>query len=167
MNTYYTYAYLREDGTPYYIGKGRNRRAYKPHKRGNIDIKPPKNRILFLKKNLTENEAIKHEIYMIFVFGRKDNNSGILRNLTDGGEGPGSGRIFSEESKKKISNSKKGRSFNLKKYNVIDVNGNNHIVFNGLKNFCLQNNISYDTMYYGLHFRNGNCTNGWKIKYFK
>ena len=31
-----------------------------------------KSRIIFLKQNLTEEEAFKHEIYMIAVFGRKD-----------------------------------------------------------------------------------------------
>jgi hypothetical protein len=82
---YYTYAYLREDKTPYYIGKGKGDRIYSTRRRN----KQPKDksRIIFLKQNLTEEEAFKHEIYMIAVFGRKDNGTGILRNLTDGGEG--------------------------------------------------------------------------------
>jgi len=83
---YYTYAYLREDKTPYYIGKGTGRRIYSKNRKG---LKPPndKSRIIFLKQNLTEEEAFKHERYMINLFGRKDNGTGILRNRTDGGEG--------------------------------------------------------------------------------
>jgi hypothetical protein len=82
---YYTYAYLREDRTPYYIGKGKENRIYCK----NRTYKPPedKSKIIFLKQNLTEEEAFKHEKYMIAVFGRKDNGTGILRNMTDGGEG--------------------------------------------------------------------------------
>jgi hypothetical protein len=92
---YYTYAYLREDGTPYYIGKGKGFRLYVKKR---IVPLPSKDRIIYLKRNLTEQEAIKHEIYMIAVYGRKDNGTGILRNLTDGGEGT-SGRVVSEEQK--------------------------------------------------------------------
>ena len=105
---YYTYAYLREDGTPYYIGKGRGNRIYQ--KSGDV-IKPPKNknRIIFLKQNLTENNAFKHEIYMISIFGRKDLNTGILHNRTNGGEGA-SGHIQSEEAKQKRSIALKGKS---------------------------------------------------------
>ena len=86
MNDFYTYAYLREDRTPYYIGKGTGRRIYSTNRKG---LKPPKDksRTIFLKQNLTEEEAFKHEVYMIAVFGRKDNGTGILRNRTDGGEG--------------------------------------------------------------------------------
>jgi hypothetical protein len=82
---YYTYAYLREDRTPYYIGKGKRGRIYCTRKR----VKPPKDksRIIFLKQNLTEEEAFKHEKYMIAVFGRKDLGTGILHNMTAGGEG--------------------------------------------------------------------------------
>ena len=84
---FYTYAYLREDGSPYYIGKGSGNRAWAPHNR--CAVKRPKNkdRILVLKQNLSEKDAFKHEKYLISVLGRKDLGTGILRNRTDGGEG--------------------------------------------------------------------------------
>lgn len=105
---FYTYAYLREDRTPYYIGKGNGRRISNRQKR---DIKPPKDksRIILLKQNITEKEAFKHEVYMIAVFGRKDLGTGILHNRTDGGDGS-SGHIHSEETKRKMSEAKKGKT---------------------------------------------------------
>jgi hypothetical protein len=108
-NRFYTYAYLRKDRTPYYIGKGTGDRVYKKRK---SEIKPPKDntRIIYLKQNLTEEEAFKHEIYMIAVFGRKDLGTGILHNRTDGGEGS-SGVVQSDQHKKKISKANKGRTF--------------------------------------------------------
>lgn len=104
---YYTYAYLREDKTPYYIGKGNGNRAYRRRYKG---IKPPKDksRIIVLKQNLTEEEAFRHEVYMIAVFGRKDLGTGILHNRTNGGEGS-SGFVPSEETRRKMSEAKKDR----------------------------------------------------------
>jgi hypothetical protein len=107
-NRFYTYAYLREDRTPYYIGKGSGRRVYS--NKGRPCKKPTKDKIIFLKQNLTEEEAFKHEIYMIAVFGRIDLVTGILRNKTNGGDGA-SGYICSEETRKKISEVNKGRIF--------------------------------------------------------
>ena len=108
MNEFYTYAYLREDRTPYYIGKGTRNRIYSTHRKG---AKPPKDksRTIFLKQNLTEAEAFRHEIYMINVFGRKDLGTGILINKTDGGEGA-SGAIRSDETRKKMSDANKNPS---------------------------------------------------------
>jgi hypothetical protein len=103
---FYTYAYLREDGTPYYIGKGEKSRAY--NKNHNNVYVPPKDRILFLKKNLTEEQAFNHEIYMIAVFGRKNLKTGVLHDKTNGGDGS-SGRIVTENQKKKQSEKMKGR----------------------------------------------------------
>ncbi len=102
MSEYYTYAYLREDKTPYYIGKGKDDRIYSTNRR----IKPPKDksRIIYLKQNLTEEQAFKHEIYMIAVLGRKDNGTGILHNRTDGGEGVSNP---SEETRRKIGDANK------------------------------------------------------------
>jgi hypothetical protein len=109
---YYTYAYLREDGTPYYIGKGKNYRAY--NNGGKPCCRPPtKDRIIILKNNLTEEDAHRHEIYMINVFGRKDIGTGILRNKTNGGEGK-SGWVPSQETKIKLKEANLGRKHSKK-----------------------------------------------------
>ena len=106
-NDFYTYAWLRTDGTPYYVGKGRKGRAFRKDRQFH-----PKDesRVLILKKDLTEEEAFKHECYMIAVLGRKDLGTGILRNRTSGGEGTsGHHRIVSEETKQKIREAHQGR----------------------------------------------------------
>jgi hypothetical protein len=103
LSIYYTYAWLRLDGTPYYIGKGSHNRAFDKRRK----YRPSPDRILILKKNLTEEEAFKHEIYMISIFGRKDIGTGILRNRTNGGEGV-KGHRHTEESKKLIGDAQRG-----------------------------------------------------------
>jgi hypothetical protein len=89
---YYVYAYLRIDGSPYYIGKGLGNRAWKHCK--NDVVHPPGDvsRIVILENNLTNIGALAIERRMIKWYGRMDNGTGILRNKTDGGEG-GNGAI--------------------------------------------------------------------------
>jgi hypothetical protein len=99
MNKFYVYMYLREDGTPYYVGKGKGKRAYSPDR---TTPRPSKDKIVFPYTNLTEEESFQREKELIAEYGRKDNGTGILRNLTDGGEGA-SGVLVSEETRKKIS----------------------------------------------------------------
>jgi len=107
LNRFYTYAYLREDRTPYYVGKGNGDRVYRKRLKG-VNAPKDKSRIIFLKQNITEEEAFKHEKYMIAVFGRLDLGTGILHNRTDGGEGM-CGYKHSEETRKKIGELGKGR----------------------------------------------------------
>jgi len=117
-NTYYTYAWLREDRTPYYVGKGIDNRAYCPHRRGDTYISPPpKDRVIFLKKNLTEFDAYKHENYIITILGLKS-EGGILINMSYGGEGS-SGRVLSEETKEKIRQKNKNKKLTKKQKELI------------------------------------------------
>jgi hypothetical protein len=84
MSIYYIYAYLREDGTPYYIGKGKGNRAFDSYHSVSL---PEKNRIVFLEKNLTNIGACALERRYIRWYGKKIDGTGILRNITDGGDG--------------------------------------------------------------------------------
>lgn len=105
MNIYYVYFYLRSDYTPYYIGKGKGKRAWTKAKN---EIKLPKDKfkIILVEQSLTELQAFILERYYIRWFGRKDNGTGILRNLCDGGEGS-SGWVISEAQRNRLSERKK------------------------------------------------------------
>jgi hypothetical protein len=112
VTIYYTYAWLRTDGTPYYVGKGHGKRAWTFRRKG-VNRPRDASRILILKNNLCEEDAFKHEVYMIFVLGRKDLGTGILHNRTDGGEGL-SGFIYSDELRKLRSEQFKSQGFSEK-----------------------------------------------------
>jgi hypothetical protein len=179
---FYTYAYLREDGTPYYIGKGQKNRMYYKCKIG--DIRPPldKSRIIFLKQNLTEEEAFKHEKYMISILGRKDLGNGILRNRTNGGDGV-SGKIWSAEERKLKSQSYQG--INNPFYNkthtkeaiskIKESMSKEYIIYSptskvykikNLKDFCTQNNLDYTNMnkLSNKMYKFGSSYKGWTVE---
>lgn len=105
MLIYYVYAYIRENGTPYYIGKGKNKRAFSKHQSG-VSVPKNKSRIIILESALTEIGALALERRLIKWWGRKDLGTGILVNKTDGGDG-----IFglSDHSRKKMSEAKLGK----------------------------------------------------------
>mgnify|MGYP000875345513 CR=1 FL=1 len=106
MNDFYVYLFMRKDFySPYYVGKGHNGRCYSKDGR---TFPPPtdRNRIRKVKENLTEEESFILEKLLIKFYGRVDNGTGVLRNLTDGGEGM-SGHIPSKETNEKRSQSLK------------------------------------------------------------
>jgi hypothetical protein len=118
-NDYYIYIYLNplKNNRPFYIGKGKDKRKYShlyeklektsnPHKINTIlkiiketGKRPP---IEIYRSALSSEDAFYLEKELIDFYGRKNNNTGILCNLTDGGMG-GVGRIISETERKNIS----------------------------------------------------------------
>ncbi len=109
---FYVYAYLRADtskhgatGTPYYIGKGHGRRAFKMHDA--IPMPKLRTNIVVLASRMNEPDAHQLEVLLIHLYGRIDLGTGCLRNLTDGGEGV-HGRVASDGERAAIS--KRGRA---------------------------------------------------------
>jgi hypothetical protein len=110
---FYVYAYIRKtNGLPYYIGKGKNKRAIEKH---SVTVPKDHSKIVILEQNLTELGAFAIERRMIRWYGRKDLGTGILLNRTAGGEG-NTGIIQTEASKRKRSEKLKGRPSARKNY---------------------------------------------------
>lgn len=113
----YVYRHIRLDkNEPFYIGIGTDsnyQRAYSKHSR-NIFWKRvvgiTNYEVEILMDNLTKEEAKHKEIEFINLYGKKINKTGILVNITDGGEGA-AGYQHTEEAKRKISNSSKLRDY--------------------------------------------------------
>ena len=123
----------KTNGEAFYIGMGNPKRPYdKGGNRSNWWKKTANKygyEVVILKEGISWSDACKIEIDLIKYFGRRDSGQGALVNMTDGGDGQKNpsaetrtkisvgnkgntnmlGKSHSEESKAKISASKKGK----------------------------------------------------------
>ena len=111
----YVYRHVRLDTNEvFYIGigsdiDGQYKRANSNNKRSEYwkkIVNKAGYKVEIILDDLTWEEACQKEIEFIKLYGRKDLNEGTLVNMTDGGDGS-LGMIYSEESRKKMSDIKK------------------------------------------------------------
>jgi group I intron endonuclease len=105
----YVYRHIRTDkNQPFYIGIGTDKkyyRAYSSTKRNplwNNIVKNSAYEVEIFMDDLTWEQACEKEKELISLYGRKNTNTGILCNMTDGGEGTLNIQ-FSQERRKSIS----------------------------------------------------------------
>jgi hypothetical protein len=106
METFYTYLWLREDGTPYYVGKGKGKRGF--ISAGHSYHRPKDSTRIITQEWPSESDAFVAEKFLISYYGRMDLGTGLLANRTDGGDGT-SGYRWTQDHKDKISISHQGK----------------------------------------------------------
>jgi hypothetical protein len=111
----YLYRHIRLDkNEPFYIGIGSDetyKRAnwkFRNNKLWNSVINKTNYEVEIMIDNLTWNDACEKEKEFILLYGRKDLKTGILVNLTSGGDGK-VGNIVSNETREKLSIALKGK----------------------------------------------------------
>lgn len=165
----YVYLHKRLDKDEvFYVGIGKNvERAYQSSKtRRNkiwLDIVSKTDyEIEIVASDLSWDEACKIEMELIKKYGRKDKSTGVLANMTDGGDGSlnrtswnkglsgyvgfNKGHRWDDEYKKKQSIAKQNKykmEMNPRAKVVLDTY--NGIFYDCLKQACVMNNRNYNT----------------------
>jgi len=112
-NKYYTYILCRNNGAPFYVGVGLGKRVTDHTSKCELTKGQNRLKVNTTKKELAEYGSIKYvlvtltkdrsrcldlEIKLIAKYGRQVDSSGILTNITSGGEGA-SGKSCSDKTK--------------------------------------------------------------------
>ena len=126
-NKYYVYELVDpRNGQPFYVGKGKGDRAKSHLTVGKVTNNPRKDlrindirdsghepKIHIVLENLTSDDAYVKEESLIKTYGREGfDNNGILTNIKKDAKPPsqkGTSKVFTEEHRKKLSESLKGK----------------------------------------------------------
>lgn len=111
MRKYYVYIHINSiTSQPFYVGKGegyRSKRRSGRSKDWNDIVSKYGYVIKIIESGLSEIESIQREKHYISLYGRIDNKTGILINKTSGGNYGTSGRVVTNDERRRISDTLK------------------------------------------------------------